>query len=223
MLQDTKMVIEENYQYISDAFYFDTSEISKNPIFVHVGTFTGKLENKLVSLFPDCQIFSIEPHPENFKNLVKNTEHLKNVVRINKALITTEDKKTILEGNGSCATTYKTRRGIEVESFTIKNFIEDFNLKDIDCVFYNAEGSEMDFIPYIVANGIHSKMRQICLNFHVHVPHFEITYDKVDNLLKNSGIMNFYKINDDRITKVASRATGGPTSEKYPCFLFVRK
>ena len=46
---------------------------------------------------------------------------------------------------------------------------------------------------------------------------------QVDKLLKESGIHNLYEINDDRITKIASKATGGPTSEKYPCFLFIRK
>ena len=38
------MVIKENYQYVADAFYFDLNEVSENPTFVHVGTFTGKLE-----------------------------------------------------------------------------------------------------------------------------------------------------------------------------------
>lgn len=216
------MVIKENYQYVADAFYFDLNEVSENPTFVHVGTFTGKLEKKLIELFPNCKIYSIEPHPDNFNRLVKNTEDLKNVVRINKAIVSDDKEKVFLQGSGSCATTYRITEGIEVQSINMKNFIEEFKLTDIDCVFYNAEGSEMEFIPYIVSSGVHCNLRQICLNFHVHVPQFKITYEKVDDLLKNSGIMNFYKINDDRITRIASKATGGPTSETYPCFLFVR-
>ncbi len=217
------MVIMKNPKYIADAFYFDIDLVSKAPTFVHVGTFTGKLETKLVEMFPDCKIYSIEPHPDNFERLVKNTSHLSNVIRINKAIITSENDKVILSGTGSCATTYKTTSGLEVQATTIEKFIKEYNISDIDCIFYNAEGSEMEFIPHIVSNNIHVNMKQICLNFHVHVPQFEITYEKVDNLLRDSGIANLYNINDDRITKIASQATGGPTSEKYPCFLFIRK
>jgi FkbM family methyltransferase len=216
-------MVMKNPRYVADAFYFDTDIVSKNPTFVHVGTFTGKLETKLTEMFPDCKIYSIEPHPDNFARLVKSTSHLENVIRINKAVITTDDEKTKLEGSGSCATTYLTTRGIEVQATTIEKIIKEYEISDVDCMFYNAEGSEMEFIPYIVSNSINKKIKQLCLNFHVHVPQFNITYEKVDNLLRNSGISDLYDINDDRITKIASKATGSPTSEKYPCFLFIRK
>jgi len=142
---------------------------------------------------------------------------------VNKAIICNDNEKVMLSGKGSCATTYRTTHGIEVQATTIEKLIEEYEISDIDCIFYNAEGSEMEFIPYIVSNQINEKIKQICLNFHVHVPEFDITYEKVDKLLKESGIHNLYEINDDRITKIASKATGGPTSEKYPCFLFIRK
>jgi len=217
------MVVMKNPQYVADAFYFDTGVVDKNPTFIHVGTFTGKLETKLVGMFPDCKIYSIEPHPDNFDRLDKSTAHIPNVTRVNKAIICNDNEKVMLSGKGSCATTYRTTHGIEVQATTIEKLIEEYEISDIDCIFYNAEGSEMEFIPYIVSNQINEKIKQICLNFHVHVPEFDITYEKVDKLLKESGIHNLYEINDDRITKIASKATGGPTSEKYPCFLFIRK
>lgn len=216
--------MQREFKYVADAFYVDTQSIERNPIFLHVGTFTGKTETKLTSMFPTCKIYAIEPHPDNYTRLVQNTRHLSNVIHVNKAITVDEYSDfTILSGTGSCATTYRVNDGIKVPSTTLKKFIFDNSIENIDCVFYNAEGSEMEFLPYLIKSGLQKNVKQLCLNFHVHVPEFMITYQKVDDLLKSCGITDHYHVNDDRITRIASQATGGPTSEKYPCFLFMRK
>lgn len=215
------IVNKKDFLYLVEAFYMCKQDYKEDLVFLHVGSFTGKLEKKLTSLFPYCKIYSFEPHPDNFKRLEENTKHLDTVVRINKAIITNEfQDEVLLQGKGSVATTYQVSSGIKVPATTLKKVTNENNIQKIDAIFYNAEGSEMEFLPYIIENNLYTNISQICLNFHVHVPEFNITYSKVEKLLESLKIKDYYHINDDRITKIASKATGKQLSEKYPCFLF---
>jgi len=212
--------------YLDQAFFLNKTCLRKDPTFVHVGTFSGRLEKKLTELFPTCKIFSIEPHPSNFTNLVQNTSHLKNITRLQKALVSNDETSVFLHGLGSCASTFfsKQKKGIEVPAINLKNLISDQNIDEIDCIFYNAEGSEMQFLPYLINEKLDDKVRQICLNFHTHVKEFQITREKVEDILSFINKNSSYKIIDDRSEKIASTATGNQQlSEKYPCHLFFRE
>jgi len=215
--------MKENLKYLVEAFYINESLLPKNPIFLHIGTFTGKLEKLLTKLYPSCSIYSIEPHPDNFAKLRENVKELTNVYLTNKAIVSTNDNKVLLAGVGSCASTYKATNGIEVDAITLEKFVLENNISNIDCIFYNAEGSEMEFLPYLVENKMCSMITQICLNFHTHVQGFGISYENAFEMMDRIKIHDHYVINDDRSTRVASIASGGRLSELYPCFLFYKR
>lgn len=212
-----------NFRHVFSNFYINEKSIREIPKFLHVGSYTGEIEKILTEIFPKCTIYSVEPHPDNFLELVKNTDGMSNVVRINKALTNNSQKKVFISGSGGVATTYKIFSGTKVPRITLKEIIEEFSIDSFDCIFYNAEGSEMDFVPYLMESGLHEKVDQLCVNFHVHVESFGISYEDVENLFSSTRIREVYTINDDRVSKIASSATGVPLSERYPCFLFYKE
>jgi len=134
--------------------YINTKNIATNPIFVHVGTITGKLEHKLVEQFPTCHIYSCEPQDSCFKSLVQRTTDIKDHITYINAAVTTKNTPTVqLFGEGSCGSTYKqisSKSTTTVNNITLEQLITQYNIPMIDCIFYNAEGSEMEFLPYLV-------------------------------------------------------------------------
>jgi len=212
-----------NFLHLFSNFYINADSIRKKPIFVHVGTYSGDLERELIKHFPDCKIYSVEPHPDNFNMLCEKTKNMNNVIKINKAIVVDDQENVFIQGSGGGATTYNIKSGLQVEGITIGQLIDEYEIDEIECVFYNAEGTEMDFIPSVVERGLYKKIKQICVNFHVHVPEFKITWLKVLRMLVNIKIKDYYKINDDQKTQIATKATGSPISERYPCFLFFKE
>lgn len=212
--------------HIQSSFYIDSSRVGENPIFLHVGSMTGRLEKVLNEVYPDCRIYAMEPHPVNFKRLVENTASLNNITCINKALICDNSHTALLRGVDSSCTTYKVKKderdAIEVEAINLQDLLKEYGIEKIDCMFYNAEGSEMELLPYICSGSIFKKIDQICLNFHTHRGDLGITHEDVEKLINETGIEEIYDINDDRVSQIASRATGLAHSLKYPCFLFTK-
>ena len=211
-----------NLTHVFSGFYVRKDLIGKNPVFLHVGSYTGEIEKILTDMFPDCQIYSIEAHPANFEELCHNTKDMVNLTRINAAMTDSSEREIFISGIKGAATTYKVSGGIKVKGITLSEFTRDFSIDSIDCIFYNAEGSEMDFMPHLMESGSYKRVKQVCVNFHVHVKDFGITYDSVMKMIKDAKIDQFYSINDDRVSRIASTATGVPISERYPCFLFFR-
>lgn len=211
-----------NFSHIFSGFYIEKDLVRKNPVFLHVGSYTGEIERILTDMFPDCQIYSVEAHPSNFSELCQNTKDMKNVIRINSAMTDDSNKEIFISGMRGAATTYKVTDGIKVKGITLPELISQFNIGTIDCIFYNAEGSEMEFMPHLINSGIHSQINQVCVNFHVHVSEFGITYADVEKMFDDLKIRDVYSINDDRVSRIASEATKKQISERYPCFLFYK-
>jgi FkbM family methyltransferase len=99
----------------------------------------------LASLFPSSVIVSVEPDPQNFAILKKNTEHLSNV-RLVQAGLWDETGKIALKGNhGQWGRVFKRVDDDDedgMQAFSISDVMQKYDIPRFDLVKMDIEGSE---------------------------------------------------------------------------------
>lgn len=97
------------------------------------------------ALFPKAMVITLEPDPENFKILQKNTQQLKNVHRINAGLWN-ETTKIKLSGNhGDWGRIFKKVPDSDEEgmlAYSVQDLLKKFDIPRFDLIKMDIEGSE---------------------------------------------------------------------------------
>jgi FkbM family methyltransferase len=111
------------------------------------GSYIGFAALALADMFPESRIFAIEPDPENFHLLVRNTAAAPNIVTINCGLMAESRTVTLLNpGNGEWAFSAVTEVGgakrAEIPGLSIKDLTKKFKLSRIDVLKLDIEGAE---------------------------------------------------------------------------------
>tara|TARA_B000000565_G_C23683399_1_gene339022 strand:- start:98 stop:787 length:690 start_codon:yes stop_codon:yes gene_type:complete len=132
-----------------------------------VGTYIGSFTEKLLNKF-DCHVYAFEPKKEYFNKLLNKFEKNKKVKIYNFALSNFTGASQISDiGAGSSIiereenTLFET---IDVMSFA--EFVESENIKKIDLLYLNIEGSEYDLIQNILDNNLQERIHHFQIQFH---------------------------------------------------------
>jgi FkbM family methyltransferase len=146
-------------------------DLESNITIFDVGACSGQVALKYNSIFPDCKIFCFEPFHESFSKLKQNTSSFENIVAINKGLgqyigksklhsnrsaptnsiLATSKESTKIWGTGLL----NTLETIDIELTTLDDFVEINNIKRIDILKLDVQGSE-----YMVINGAKNSIKQ---------------------------------------------------------------
>lgn len=95
--------------------------------------------------YPDAHIISIEPNPDNFKLLEKNTYNLSNVKIMNSALLGESKSISANSSHNSFASFYvKEESGSGIESVTVFDLLNESQFDQIDILKVDIEGAEKE-------------------------------------------------------------------------------
>ncbi len=137
---------------------------------IDLGAHIGLVTLYFASLFPDAQIFSVEPAPANFKLLKKNCEANEiNAKLINKCIDSDKGfKKFYLSAESSVLHSLFERdsnhRSIDVETITMDALLEENRIEEVDILKVDIEGAEgklfIKCVPWL------TKIRFIIMEIH---------------------------------------------------------
>jgi len=188
-----------------------TNKINEDVVILDIGAFNGNTALKYKKLFPLSRIYSFEPFPESFSELVKNTSAYKDIIPINKGLgehegvsnfnsnsfaatnsiLNTHKSGSKVWGNGLL----ETLETIKVELTTIDSFVNTCDIKNIDILKMDVQGAE-----YMVIKGAKETLKKgivkIIYTEIITLPTYEgqLDFDEMINLMKSVGfkLYHFY-------------------------------
>jgi len=111
------------------------------------GSYIGISALALAKMFPKSRIFAIEPDPENFDLLVRNTADTPNIIPINKALMAESTCVTLFDPDvGEWAFSTVSEVGgvkrAEILGISVSDVMKQFKLGRVDVLKLDVEGAE---------------------------------------------------------------------------------
>ncbi len=135
---------------IGQVFFISHTEylnILKPVSIVDGGANVGYVSIKFANMFPDTRIVSIEPECTNYDLLLKNVSKYNNVEVI-KAGIWSKEKKLTINNKYNSKDSFMCEEGDgggeNVQSITMNEVFEKYNLKTIDILKMDIEGAEKE-------------------------------------------------------------------------------
>ena len=190
-----------------------TKKTNEDVVIFDIGAFNGNTALLYMKLFPLSKIYSFEPFPESFSELVKNTSTYKDIIPINKgvgeqegvsnfnsnsfsptnSILNTHPSGSKVWGNGLLDTS----ETIEVELTTIDSFVNTHGIKNIDILKIDVQGAE-----YKVIKGAKETLKKgiikIIYTEIITLPTYEgqLDFDEMISLMKSFGfkLYNFYNL-----------------------------
>jgi FkbM family methyltransferase len=149
--------------------YRSKSLLNLNPnIIVDIGCNNGLSIVNFHTDFPECKIIGIEPDPVNYQFTLINSKDLKNVEVLNSALWHENTKLHLKDnGKGEYAFSLVTNGKIysEVDTITMTDLMDIYNLNHIDLLKIDIEGAELDIFSKGSLDWI-SKVNCIVIELH---------------------------------------------------------
>jgi FkbM family methyltransferase len=133
-----------------DEYGFKTMKFDDGDVIVDIGANVGLVSVVLGKKFPNTKIYSFEPHPINFSNLVNNLKEngVTNVNPHNLAIYSTDNEilkmtfNTINTGSSSCFKNDENSE--EVKTISLDTIIKENNITKIKFLKIDCEGAEFD-------------------------------------------------------------------------------
>lgn len=118
-------------------------------VIIDAGANTGMAAVYFTNRFPNAKILSLEPDDENYRMLIKNTEDLKNVVAIKRALWPNNIFLSISDASkdgtaGIQVGEKKDASKSEVLGINIESLLVEYDIKYIDIFKLDIEGAEYE-------------------------------------------------------------------------------
>jgi len=167
-----------------DCYRLKSWGLSKPKVIIDVGCQIGCFSFLACRTFTDCRVLSFEMVKENFLIAQHNLKDFKNNECINTAVggrnpivgslynhNNTGGHKAVFKGADSYIGEKRMKEGYELPDEDIKmlNFVqifEDYNLKEIDFLKLDCEGSEHEILPHLFETGLINKIKNIALEMH---------------------------------------------------------
>lgn len=116
------------------------------PIFIDVGSYIGRYT--LIGARVGWRVISIEPHPKNYKLLVKNIKlngYGKLVKPVNVALSDINGEGELFLGSDPVGSSivYSDERSVKVILKTLDSLLSEFGIEKVDLIKIDVEGAEM--------------------------------------------------------------------------------
>jgi FkbM family methyltransferase len=139
--------------------------LNKNSTCLVVGAFEGNYLNKLNSKF-NCKIYAFEPVPEFYNKLEDNFKYFENIILINEGL---SDKTEIVRFNindESSSSFTTSKKSESVSMISISDFLNKYNLTDIDFIYMNIEGGEFEVLNELIKLEKIGTVKHLQIQFH---------------------------------------------------------
>lgn len=212
----TKKISANTKLMLNNAFEMQrylTNYSNNNVIIFDVGAFDGSISLKYAGLFPSSLIYSFEPFPESFSKLVEKTSEYSNILPVNKGVGDfvgfAKFNSNKFSQTNSLLNSHKLankvwgknlldkKKVINVELTTIDSFVEKHNIKKIDILKIDTQGSE-----YLVLKGAKESLKRgivkLIYTEIIMLPTYEnqLDFDEFIKLMKSFGfrLFNLYNL-----------------------------
>lgn len=132
--------------FLDNCYHIPDHFVPPDQVFaiVDCGANVGITSIFFASRYPHATIYSIEPHPDNYRLLKLNTQAEPRIVPINAAIVGVETPSVRMTVNAPAWGNKLSHdeSGIEVPALTISQLIEKHGLKRIDLLKVDIEGAE---------------------------------------------------------------------------------
>ncbi len=178
--------------------YIDLESI--NTVF-DIGSRDGCQALELSDWFPESNIFLFEPVPSSFDFCVKNTIERNNIISNNLALSNFDGDTTfyqVINGNVGASSLLKVttdyshfkQEGIDVRVNKAKTFIEENNIPNVDLLWVDVQGAEIDCF-----SGFEEHLQNVkAIHTEVGLKSYYENGTDFDNLIRFMDANNFEKI-----------------------------
>ena len=142
------------------------------------------------------KVYSIEPLPETYNSLVKNTEEVNNVITLNKALYSKEEEMEFVKNEISISSSFFRKKPnsetIKVKTINFNNFVREYNIDRINYLKIDIEGAEFDLFENIDENYLQNNIDKIFMEIHIMNENF-----KLNNILNKIDKYFLYNIESE--------------------------
>ncbi len=167
-----------------DCYRLKSWQLAEPKVIVDVGCHIGCFSFLACGLFPNCKVLSFEMIKENFLIAQDNLKSFKNNKCLNAAIKgknpiigcrynknNTGGHKAVFKGGDSYIVEARMKGSYQLEDEDIKmldfkQIFEDYNLKEIDLLKLDCEGSEHEILPHLFETGLIKKIKNIALEMH---------------------------------------------------------
>lgn len=170
--------------------------LNQDSIVVDIGSYTGVWISQMIDIY-DCKYYAIEPIKKYYDVLNFKFSHTHNVIAVpvgisNKKEIVDinidSDASSILMANSGSQK--QTEKIILIE---LKDFINKFNISNIDLLQINVEGYEYQILNNWIETGIIKKIKKLQIQFHeVEAIDCKLERAKIQNKLEQNGFKKIF-------------------------------
>ncbi len=118
---------------------------------IDLGAHIGDTALYYHALFPRAKIIAVEPLPQNFRLLKKNTQNIESIIPVQAAVSDVDGIIDLYETKSSLGASTKERSNFvakqKVEAITLKTLFDRFEISKADIIKFDIEGGEDTMIP----------------------------------------------------------------------------
>ena len=173
-----------------NTFRLDYDNLDENSIVIDLGGYKGEWASNIYSKYL-CNVFVFEPASFFYQQLKKRFERNPKI-KICLFGLGSQDKDEIIYLNAE-ATSIHQKKG-NSENISIRNFatfLKQNDIKKIDLIKINIEGSEYDLLEFIIKNNLAGQIENIQVQFHNFVENAETRMKQIQNDLANTHTLTY--------------------------------
>lgn len=147
--------------------YYDRYITAEDKIIIDLGANIGLVSMHL-STYAD-KIISVEPTPSHFSILEYFTKNIPNIYRLQGAISDKRETTPFYLLDDSTENSLMNEKGgteIQVETYTLKDIIDLYDLKSVDFVKIDIEGSEIKFLSKENIETLNNYVKKFFIEFH---------------------------------------------------------
>ena len=166
-------------------------DLNENSIVFDLGGYEGWFTQHINEKF-GSNIFCYEPLPEYANKIVTKFWNDINILVYDLGVSNENKKEKIYLHGDSTSMHLKSGDFVEIECITMKQAMEDNNVKIIDLLKISIEGEEYPLLEYMIENKLLENCINIQVQFHNFVPNYQERYNNIRKELEKTHELTYY-------------------------------
>ena len=157
---------------------------------IELGGFQGLWTSRIVSEY-NCNVLVVEPIKEFCQSIIESQGTNPKVIIENNG-ISTEQKTIQLSYNRDATSQYinETSTKVEVQCYTLEQYLERYNIEKVDLMQVNIEGEEYPLFEQWIHTDVLKKIKYLQIQYHVVGDDYYERKSKIEEGLRNLGFEN---------------------------------
>lgn len=164
--------------------------LKKNSIVFDLGGYEGMWSEAILKKY-HCTIYIFEPVKEYVEKIEVRFRGSENVKVFPYGLSGRKRNIYLHMSDNETSEFGKSGKLVKSKVVSIKQFINDYEIKQVDLIKINIEGGEYELLEYLLEAGLIKRFNNIQVQFHAFVPNAELRASKIQNELKETHSLSY--------------------------------